>query len=71
MKRFAAYDPPEYHNWQPDPDTMRDFRARIDADPERGAVVRALAEDDLLAMYAACCATASTRSRSSGGSRAG
>jgi pyruvate dehydrogenase E1 component alpha subunit/2-oxoisovalerate dehydrogenase E1 component alpha subunit len=52
MKRFAAYDPPEYHNWQPDPDTMRDFRARVDADPERGAVVRALAEEDLLAMYA-------------------
>ncbi|HEX8210127.1 MAG TPA: thiamine pyrophosphate-dependent enzyme [Longimicrobium sp.] len=52
MKRFAAFDPPEYQNWQPDPDTMRDFRARIDADPERGAVVRALAEEDLLAMYA-------------------
>ncbi|HLL82371.1 MAG TPA: thiamine pyrophosphate-dependent enzyme [Longimicrobium sp.] len=52
MKRFAAYDPPEYQNWQPDPDTMRDFRARMDADPERAAVVRALAEEELVAMYA-------------------
>ena len=52
MKRFAAFDPPEYQNWQADPGTMRDFRARIDADPERGAVIRGVGEDDLLAMYA-------------------
>ncbi|MBD0318881.1 MAG: hypothetical protein ICV87_01010 [Gemmatimonadetes bacterium] len=51
MKRFPAYDPPEYQNWQPDPETMAGFRARIDADPARRDVVRAIAEDDLLAFY--------------------
>jgi TPP-dependent pyruvate/acetoin dehydrogenase alpha subunit len=52
MKRFAAYDPPEYQNWQADPDTMRDFRAKIDADPARREVIRGVGEDALLDMYA-------------------
>lgn len=51
MKRFAAYDPPEYLDWSPDPEVMREYRARIDADPERAAVIRALDEDALLAIY--------------------
>ncbi|CAN5822308.1 hypothetical protein BH23GEM3_BH23GEM3_13290 [soil metagenome] len=52
MKRFAAYDPPEYLNWTPDPDLLRGFRERIDADPARRDAIRALAEAELLAMYA-------------------
>jgi pyruvate dehydrogenase E1 component alpha subunit/2-oxoisovalerate dehydrogenase E1 component alpha subunit len=52
MKRFAAYDPPEYLEWRADPDTMADFRARITADADRAAAIRALDEDALLAMYA-------------------
>ncbi|HYW05798.1 MAG TPA: thiamine pyrophosphate-dependent enzyme [Longimicrobium sp.] len=52
MKRFAAYDPPEYLEWRADPDTMAAFRARIDADAGRAAAIRALDEAALLAMYA-------------------
>ena len=51
MKRFAAYDPPEYLDWSADPALLREYRARIDADAERAAVVRALSEDGLLAIY--------------------
>jgi len=52
MKRFAAYDPPEYLDWRPDPELVRDYRERIDADPERRAAIRALGEEELLAIYA-------------------
>jgi TPP-dependent pyruvate/acetoin dehydrogenase alpha subunit len=52
MKRFAAYDPPEYLDWVPEPELVRDFRARIDADAERAAAIRALSEDRLLDIYA-------------------
>jgi TPP-dependent pyruvate/acetoin dehydrogenase alpha subunit len=51
MKRFAAFDPPEYLDWSADPELLREYRARIDADPERAAVVRALPEEALLAIY--------------------
>jgi TPP-dependent pyruvate/acetoin dehydrogenase alpha subunit len=51
MKRFAAYDPPEYLDWSPDPRVMREFRDRIDADPDRAAVIRALDEAALLGLY--------------------
>jgi pyruvate dehydrogenase E1 component alpha subunit/2-oxoisovalerate dehydrogenase E1 component alpha subunit len=52
MKRFAAYDPPEYANWTADPEQVREFRARVDADPERSRVIRELSEERLLEMYA-------------------
>ena len=52
MKRFPAYDPPEYVDWKPDPELLAAYRQRIDADPGRREVVRALGEDELLAIYA-------------------
>ena len=52
MKRFAAYDPPEYVNWTADPALVKEFRAKASADPERAARIRALSGDDLLALYA-------------------
>ncbi|HEU0013284.1 MAG TPA: thiamine pyrophosphate-dependent enzyme [Longimicrobium sp.] len=52
MKRFAAYDPPEYVNWSADPQLLQDFRDRIAADPDRAEVVRGLDEDRLLDLYA-------------------
>jgi TPP-dependent pyruvate/acetoin dehydrogenase alpha subunit len=52
MKRFAAFDPPEYLNWTADPAETRAFRERISADPAREAVVRALDEAALLDLYA-------------------
>ncbi|HEX2189738.1 MAG TPA: thiamine pyrophosphate-dependent dehydrogenase E1 component subunit alpha [Longimicrobiaceae bacterium] len=51
MKRFAAYDPPEYVGWTADPERVREFRERVDADPERARVIRDLSEDRLLDMY--------------------
>jgi TPP-dependent pyruvate/acetoin dehydrogenase alpha subunit len=53
MKRFPAYDPPEYQDWTADPELLAEYRRRIDADPERAAAIRALGEDQLLALYAA------------------
>jgi TPP-dependent pyruvate/acetoin dehydrogenase alpha subunit len=51
MKRFAAYDPPEYLDWRPDPAILAEYRARIDADPARAATIRALDETRLLDLY--------------------
>jgi TPP-dependent pyruvate/acetoin dehydrogenase alpha subunit len=52
MKRYAAYDPPEYVDWQPDPKLLKAYRARVTADRERRDVIRALSEEQLLAIYA-------------------
>jgi TPP-dependent pyruvate/acetoin dehydrogenase alpha subunit len=52
MKRFAAYDPPEYHNWSADPALVKACRDCITANPERDEVVRALSEEQLLDLYA-------------------
>ena len=52
MKRFPAYDPPEYVGWTADPALLDDFRARIGADAARAEVIRGLDEDALLALYA-------------------
>jgi TPP-dependent pyruvate/acetoin dehydrogenase alpha subunit len=51
MKRFAAYDPPEYLNWTATSERLQEFRERIDADPARAEVIRSLTETELLAMY--------------------
>ncbi len=31
MRRYTAFDPPEYHDWKPDPGAMEEFRARVPA----------------------------------------
>jgi TPP-dependent pyruvate/acetoin dehydrogenase alpha subunit len=52
MKRFPAFDPPEYVSWQPDPALVRRFRETIETDGPRRAVVAGLSRDDLLHLYA-------------------
>ncbi len=52
MKRYKGFDPPEYLEWQADPALVRDYGARLEGDPERLALVAALSEDQLLALYA-------------------
>lgn len=51
MKRHAAYDPPEYLDWRPDPAVMDDFRARLMVDPVRAAIVTTLHPSRHLALY--------------------
>jgi TPP-dependent pyruvate/acetoin dehydrogenase alpha subunit len=51
VKRFPAFDPPEYVDWKPDPALVREFRTTIDADPERARVVAALSKDAKLELY--------------------
>jgi TPP-dependent pyruvate/acetoin dehydrogenase alpha subunit len=52
MHRFPAFDPPEYVDWKPDPTLVQAFRATIEQNPERAAIVSRLAVDEKLALYA-------------------
>jgi TPP-dependent pyruvate/acetoin dehydrogenase alpha subunit len=52
MKRYPAFDPPEYVDWTPDPELVRAFAETLERDPERAARVAALDEAELLALYA-------------------
>lgn len=51
MKRYAAFDPPEYVNWQPDPAVQAEWTAALDRDPRRRELIRQLQPADLLGMY--------------------
>jgi 2-oxoisovalerate dehydrogenase E1 component len=51
MKRYPAFDPPEYLEWVSDPALVDEFDNTLASDPERAAVVNALSEDDLLSIY--------------------
>jgi pyruvate dehydrogenase E1 component alpha subunit/2-oxoisovalerate dehydrogenase E1 component alpha subunit len=52
VKRFPAFDPPEYVEWTPDPQLVRDFRRTVEGDVERARIVGALSVDDKLGLYA-------------------
>jgi TPP-dependent pyruvate/acetoin dehydrogenase alpha subunit len=52
MKRFAAYDPPEYVHWAPDDGLLREYSGQLDGSTERAEVVRGLDEAALLDIYA-------------------
>jgi TPP-dependent pyruvate/acetoin dehydrogenase alpha subunit len=52
MKRFPAFDPPEYVSWQPDPALVRAFRQTIEQHPERAALVAGLSRDGRRDLYA-------------------
>jgi TPP-dependent pyruvate/acetoin dehydrogenase alpha subunit len=51
MKRFAAFEPPEYLAWERDEAVMRDYAATLERDPERARVLRTLDRSRLLAIY--------------------
>ena len=51
MKRYPAFDPPEYVDWEPEPALFQAYRERVAADPARRAEVEALDADRLLDLY--------------------
>lgn len=51
MKRFPAYDPPEYVDWQPDPALVEAYRRAWSDDPERAAIVAGLEREAKLELY--------------------
>lgn len=51
MKRFPAYDPPEYVNWTPDPAAVADYETTLQQDAERRAIVDGVSRDELVALY--------------------
>ena len=51
MKRFAAFDPPEYLAWERDEAVMREYAATLERDPERARMVDRLGEAELLDIY--------------------
>jgi TPP-dependent pyruvate/acetoin dehydrogenase alpha subunit len=51
MKRYPAFDPPEYVAWTRDDRDVEAFRARVRADPARAAVVDRLTSAERLDLY--------------------
>ena len=52
MRRYPAFDPPEYVGWSPDPALVEAFAARLAEDPARRALIEALDDDARLRLYA-------------------
>lgn len=52
MKRYPAFDPPEYVDFVLDPEIVREYRAMIERDAERRRRIEALTVEELLALYA-------------------
>lgn len=52
MIRYSAFDPPEYLDWQPDPEVVAQYQNTIENNPERRAVIRALNPAQLISLYA-------------------
>jgi pyruvate dehydrogenase E1 component alpha subunit/2-oxoisovalerate dehydrogenase E1 component alpha subunit len=51
MKRYPAFDPPEYVAWTRDDTAVAEFRERLSADAERKAIIDALSLDQRLDLY--------------------
>jgi len=51
MKRYPAFDPPEYASWHAEPALVEAFAARVRADVERRRIIERLDESALLALY--------------------
>ena len=52
MKRYPAFDPPEYVDWQPDPQVMEAYRATLERDAARRQTIKELPHYRLLDLYA-------------------
>lgn len=52
MKRYPAFEPPEYAAWTADPALVDAYRETVNRLPERKEVVSRLSRDELLSLYA-------------------
>ena len=52
MKRYPPFDPPEYVDWEPDPELVDAFGARLREDSDRAALLDDLDESARLDLYA-------------------
>ena len=51
MKRYPAFDPPEYVSWTPDPGLVAAYAERIRSDAARSREIDALHDEALLTLY--------------------
>jgi TPP-dependent pyruvate/acetoin dehydrogenase alpha subunit len=51
MKRYPAFDPPEYLDWTADPDLVEALGRVVAEHPRRGPVLAGIGPDGLLSMY--------------------
>jgi 2-oxoisovalerate dehydrogenase E1 component len=51
MRRYPAYDPPEYVQWTPSPTLVEEWEATLARFPARADAVASLGEEELLALY--------------------
>lgn len=51
MKRYPAFDPPEYVGWTPDPIEVARYRNRVHEDPARARIVESLGLETCLEIY--------------------
>jgi TPP-dependent pyruvate/acetoin dehydrogenase alpha subunit len=51
MRRYPAFDPPEYVAWRPEPELVAHFRSTVERHPERARVIAALDRDALAGLY--------------------
>ena len=51
MKRYPAYDPLEYVNWQPNKNVMQDYRNTLKKNPNRNKLISQLDVATLLDIY--------------------
>jgi len=50
MKRYPAYEFPEYVHWNADPEVISEFQ-RLTEDPQRSPYINALTEEQMLSLY--------------------
>jgi TPP-dependent pyruvate/acetoin dehydrogenase alpha subunit len=51
VRRYKAYDPPEYVDWQADAGLVADYAARLAERPERASIANGLDDRSLLELY--------------------
>jgi TPP-dependent pyruvate/acetoin dehydrogenase alpha subunit len=52
MKRYPMFDPPEYVDWNPDPEIIDQYQGTIRRDSQRAQIVSTLKKTQLLDLYA-------------------